>query len=202
MIRILKSRAVMLAVLAGCALTSRSRPVEVRYFTPEPARVTRDRAAPAPSRPDDVARIRLGRIEPSDHLREEIVHRESPYELAPYETRRWTEAPDAYVERALERALFADRPLEEALGGRALTLEVDVLAFEEVRAPRHAGRVELRYRLTDERDVIETGVVTAERPVRTSRFEGVVAAIGAALDEATGRIAEVVERTAIARGPA
>ena len=193
-------RCVVLVVLAGCALTSRSEPLEVRYFSPEPARAARAAQPDTPA--GELARVRIGRIEPSSHLRAEIVHRESPYELSRYESRRWTESPDAYVERSLERALFEARPLEEAVSGRALTLEVDVVAFEEIREPRHAGRVELRYRLTDERDVIDSGVVTAERPVREAEFEGVVAAIGAALEEATGRVADAVVQTTSARGPA
>jgi cholesterol transport system auxiliary component len=186
--------------LAGCSMFSRSKPVEVRYFSPEPAaRAARTPPATAPltERPDARAQrasIRLGRVSPSEHLREEIVRRESPYEVDVYATRLWTESPDVYVRRALERALFERRGLDEAVRGATLTLHVEVTGFEETVEPRHAGRVQLHYRLEDDRRVVDSGVITVERPAAGADFSAVVAAIGAALDEATARVADAVVR--------
>ena len=193
----------VLAVLGGCALTSRSAPLEVRYFSPEPPPPgprPRPQADTAPA--EHRARVRLGRVVPSAHLREEIVRRTSAVELERSPIRRWTEQPDAYVRRALARALFDERPLDEAVGGRALTLHVEVVAFEEVVGARHVGRVGLHYRLHDERTVLDSGVVTVERDVAGGDFAAVVTAIGAALDEASARIADRVLREQLGAGGA
>ncbi len=180
----------MLVVLAGCALTSKSEPVELRYFSPAPAVATVATPA-APSTPR--ARLRLARVTASAHLRYSIVHRDSAVELAPYETLRWSEQPEAYVRRALTRALFETRPIDQAVGGAAPTLDVELVAFEEVRRElRHAGRVELRYVLHDERAVLARGVVAVERDAAGPAIEQVVAAIGSALDAAVGQLADRV----------
>jgi ABC-type uncharacterized transport system auxiliary subunit len=182
-------KALALLVLASCALISKQPPLEVHYFSPElrapPASVAR--AAPSID-------LQLGRIVASDYLRALIVHRNSAVELDRYEALRWTEMPDAYVERALARALFESaRPFAQVVGGSGPTLDVEVIAFEEVRsAGRTAGRVELRYRLHDDRVVIDRGVVTAERDARGSQIELVVAAIGEALESATADVADRV----------
>jgi cholesterol transport system auxiliary component len=184
-----------LVLLTGCALFSKATPIETHYFSPELPQgpgTTQARRFPWPGR--EAPRLRLGRITPSSYLREEIVHRASNVEVALYETRLWTERPEQYVRRALERALFERRGLEEAIGGPATTLDVELIAFEEVRAPRHAGRVQLRYRLRDDRSVLDSGVVAVERGVAGPAFAAVVAAIGAALTEATSRLADRVVR--------
>ncbi|MGE5180753.1 MAG: ABC-type transport auxiliary lipoprotein family protein [Acidobacteriota bacterium] len=179
----------MLVVLAGCALTSKSAPIELRYFTPLPPAPAAHPVVPGVAH----ARLRLGRITPSAHLRYPIVHRDSPVELAPYETLRWSEPPDAYVRRALGRALFEARPIDQAIGGAAPTLDVEVVAFEEVRhEARHSGRVELRYVLHDERAVLARGVVAIERDAAGPAIEQVVAAISSALDAAVTQLADRV----------
>ena len=175
-----------IAVLASCALTSKSAPVELRYFTPPAAAAERAPAPDVTSR----ARVRLGRVTPSAHLRYAIVHRESAVEVAPYETLRWTESPDAYVRRALSRALFEAHPLDQAVGGAAPTLDVEIVAFEQVH--QTAGRVELRYVLHDDRAVIARGRIAIEQPAGGAAIEQVVAAIGAALDRASAELADRV----------
>lgn len=172
-----------LIVLAGCALTSRSAPLELRYFAPPAGAVA---AAPAgePRTP-----LRLGRIGISSLMGARIVHRDSAVEIAPYETLRWTDDPDTYVRRALERALFDAQPLVEAVDGNARTLDLDVLAFEELRrGPQRLGRVVLRFELHDEQRVLDHGTIAIERPAGPG-IAGVVAAIGAALDAAAAQVA-------------
>jgi uncharacterized lipoprotein YmbA len=188
-------RAPWLVVLAaGCALSTKSAPLELRYFSPEAP----EAAAPA-VRAEAVAprgRLRLGRVTPSAHLRYRIVHRTSDVERQLSETLRWTDAPDAYVRRALSRALFEGRALEQVVGGAAPTLDVEVIAFEAVhRHPdRHAGRVELRYQLHDERAVLESGGIAVERPARGPEIEVIVAAIGDAMSAATAEVAARIAR--------
>lgn len=212
--------AVELAQGAGCALSSKAAPIELRYFSPEPPEPpagterrsggsggsssdsSEPGAAPAAARP----RLHLGRVTPSAHLRYRIVRRSSPVERELSETLRWTEPPDAYVRRALTRALFEARSLEQVIGGPAPTLDVEVLAFEAVdRAPAptvrgparpatRAGRVELRYQLHDERTVLASGVVAVERDAGGREIERVVAAIGQAMAAATAEVADRVTR--------
>lgn len=177
------------ALLAACALMKKSEPVDVHYFTPAVATNTPSRAHQAPR-----ARVRLGRISASSHLRYAIAQRTSPNELVLYELDRWTDTPDVYARRSLERALFQARPIEQATGGGGYSLDVDVLAFEEVRA-RRAGRVQLRYRLRDENTVIASDVVTVVRASRSATLADIAVAIGAALDAATAQIAERVLAT-------
>jgi len=187
-------RVLVLSLLAGC-LGSKATPLDVRYFSPEAP------TARAPARPGvavpapQMARLRLGRVSPSANLRYDIVHRESTFEVAPYETRRWTEQPDAYVRRSLAHALFDARPLQRAVGGAAPTLEIEVIAFEEVSTTsRHTGRVQLGYQLSDEQSVLASGVVTAEHEVRGAGFDAVVAAIAAAMEDVTAQVGDLVVR--------
>ncbi|HEX7836752.1 MAG TPA: ABC-type transport auxiliary lipoprotein family protein [Kofleriaceae bacterium] len=178
--------------LAGCALGAKAEPLELRYFSPEPASAVAAAEARAPS---DAAplRLRLGRITASSHLRYRIVHRDSAVAIDPYDALRWTEQPPDYVRRALSRALYEAHPLAEAISGATPTLEVEVTAFEEVVRPGgRAGRVQLRYQLHDERAVLARGVVTADRAAARADIEAVVAAIREAMDAACAELADRV----------
>lgn len=195
-------RFLLLLVFAGCTLFEKSKPLDVRYFSPELAPATErlvtfrgDAVQPHAPR----VRVRLGRVTASGHLRERIAYRETPVRLRLYDGRRWTEVPDEYVRRALTRALFEHQPLEQALGGAVPTLDVEVLAFEEVRP--NTARVELAYRLHDDRTVIASGTITVERPVRGEGFEAIVATIAAAMTEAAERVGDVVSRSVVERSP-
>lgn len=182
---------VCLVLVAGCALTGKATPLEIRYFSPESTAPSETRTLEAP-----VASVRLGRVTQSSNLQYKIVHRDSNVELEPYDTLRWMERPDAYVRRALSRALFEVRPLEQAVSGRAPILDVEVIAFEEVRyAGRRAGRVRLRYQLAGDRTVLDSGVVTIERPASGPQIERVVIAIGNAMEAATSEVANRVANT-------
>ena len=70
---------------------------------------------------------------------------------------------------------------------------MEVVAFEEIRRDnRHLGRVQLGYRLHDERVILASGVVTVERDASGASIEPVVAAIGSAMDAATAELAKNV----------
>jgi ABC-type uncharacterized transport system auxiliary subunit len=173
--------------LAGCALTSKATPTELRYFSPETVTTH-----PADARTSDPPRLRVGRITSTANLRYRIVHRESPVETGEYETLRWADTPDVFVRRSLVDALFHGR-LEQATGGPDPTLDVEVVVFEQVRGERvHGGRVELRYQLRDGRSVLASDVVTVERHARDSGIDADIVAIGAAMDTATAQIASAV----------
>ncbi len=181
------ARSAALAVLAGCALTSKSPPRELRFFAPPVAEdAARGSAATC-------ARVRIGRVTASSHLRAAIEHRRSPVEIEPYDTLRWTEAPEVYVRRAVVRTLFDARPLGEAVAGAAPVLDVEAIAFEElVSDASHAGRVELRYELRDDRVVLGRGDIRVDRAARSAAIEDVVAAIASAMDAAAGELGDRV----------
>lgn len=182
---------VLIVGACGCALTSRGQALSVRYFDPEPppARVGSASTQAQSSRPA----LRLGRVRGAPYLHDRIAYRKSEYELGFYDDREWTERPEEYVRRALVRKLFEERGFERMAGGRAPTLNVDVLAFEEVRTPRlHGARVEVRYEIRRGEAVVDEGTIAVERAVPGHRFEDVVAAVSEALDEVTDRIANLV----------
>ena len=54
---------------------------------------------------------------------------------------------------------------------------------------RHVGRVQLAYRLHDDRVVLASDVVTVEEPVEKDDIQAVVVAIGAAMTSAASRVA-------------
>ena len=176
-------------VLAGCTLTSQAPPLELRYFSPEPRAwpTKHDERAPR-------AVLRLGRITLAPHLHEAIVHRDSDVELAPYETLRWSDPPDAYVRYAVDREIFGASHVEQAVVGDAPVLDLEVAAFEEVRrGAGRFGRVELRYVVRDDHRVIARGIVATERPASNASIEAVVAAVAAALDASAAELASRVE---------
>jgi hypothetical protein len=166
----------------------------VHYFTPEPASVA---ATPAPARRvvSDRIELTVGRVTSSAHLRHRIVSRESAYELTAYDDLRWTEYPEAYARRSLTKSLFGGGSLVQTIRTDRPTLDVELIAFEEVRRGNaRAGRVQLEYRLRDEREVLASGVVTTERDAALEEgMAPVVEALAVALAEASGRVAEAVE---------
>jgi cholesterol transport system auxiliary component len=185
---------------AGCALASKSTPAEVHWFSPEAIDAVHPTAAALPE--PGAGRVRIGRVAASSHLRSRIVFREAAYELGAYDDRRWTENPDVYLRRALEHALFEERGVVQGLGGPVPVLDVELIAFEEVRrgGARTSGRVEVAYVLHDDRDVLAKGRVAVERPASSGAMGDVVAAIAAALEGATSEVAgAVAQRVSTAR---
>lgn len=187
-------RAVWLALalfVSGCALTSKATPIDYRYFSPEVA-------SQPPAAETAVAvrtPLRLGRITSSANLRTHIVHRDSSWELGAYETLRWTDNPEVYVRRSLSRALFEDHPFAQTLGGPGATVDVEVIAFEEVRKGNtRSGRVELRWLLHDERAMLGSGTLAAEKVAAGEDIEQVVAAIALAMNDATDRVASEIAK--------
>lgn len=194
--------AVFVVGTAGCALTGKADLVTTRYFTPEvpKARSTADASGQRPSAGPE---IRLGRVSAGAHVRERIAYRDAAYEVGYYDDQRWTERPEIYVRRGITRTLFEERGFVRTLGGAAPTLDIEVLAFDEIRSPTgRAARVELKVVLYEERAIIYEETVTIDRVAAASggkpRVEDVVAAMGEALDVASEHVAKRIEQ-AIAR---
>jgi uncharacterized lipoprotein YmbA len=181
--------------LTACALTSKSRPLEVEYFAPTAPIGEGTVRADASTEPE-APKVRLRRVFSGSHLRTRIAYRTSPVRLEFYEAKRWTEPPEEYARRALEQSLFERGLL--VTGGAAPELEVEVIAFEEIQAPRHSGRVRLRYRLIDRREVVDERTIDVVRPAGAT-FDSLVLAIGAALDDASARLATDVNERLRAR---
>ena len=185
----------------GCALTEKAEALDVHYFTAETtARVapsSAPTATPAPGADAGAAMppaLRLGRVSGGAHLGKKVVYRSSSVELGMYDDKRWTERPDEYVRRSISAALFDTERATQSLSGGSATLDLELLAFEEIvqkdRLPK--GRVSLRYSLHDEQHVLVSDVVTVEIDAASDDMAKVVRAISAALAEASERIAERV----------
>ena len=175
--------------LSGCALLGKNDPLVPRYFTPEyPAA-----ALSAPIRSD--LQLRLGRVEGWSHLRERMAVRNSAREIIYYEDRHWTERPEIYLRRALSRTLFEDRGVVASLSGRAVTLDVELIAFEEVEQP-HKARMQALLVLRDDRLVLLEETITVEKPVagagQADEALAVVDALSQALQAGVTRIADRV----------
>jgi ABC-type uncharacterized transport system auxiliary subunit len=163
-----------------------------RYFTPELA----EGGAPASTGAASNLHVRLGRVGGGSYLKERIAHRESDHEFGFYEDRRWTERPEVYLERALERSLFEHRGVKRAISGPAPTLSAELIEFEEVREGAPRVRLRVAYALHDERTVLRERSFVVERPLPSgpdvSRTERVAAALGDALRDAANQIVDDV----------
>jgi cholesterol transport system auxiliary component len=186
--------AIALLALAGCALTSKGDALAVRWFDPETAKprlTSAEQGAPVTM---GAPAIELGRVSSGINLREKIAYRDSPYEVGYYDDKRWTERPELYVRRGLARTLFEERGMRRALAGQAPIVDVEVLAFEELRRERPAARIQLRVVVHDDRDSLLEKTITVERPAprTTDGFGGFVQAMAEALDAATEEVANDV----------
>jgi cholesterol transport system auxiliary component len=187
-----------IVALSGCALLGKNEPIVSRYFTPEyPADVPS-----APARSD--LQLRLGRVEGWSHLRERMAVRYSAREIIYYEDRRWTERPEIYLRRALSRALFEERGVIASLSGRAVTLDVELIAFEEIEPP-HQARMQVLLVLRDDRTGLLEETITEEQPVarvgQTGEALAVVDALSQALHAGVTRIADRVVAKLSERAP-
>ena len=186
----------MLVTLPGCALLSKSAPLEARYFSP-------DVETPPPG-PENQApgalRLRLGQVQSGGHLRERMVYRSSGEEVGYYNDRRWTERPEAYLRRALSRSLFEVHGVTRVVSGAAPTLDAELVAFEEIKGEKHKVRVQIVMRLDDVTMGSTQRTITVEQEVVGTNEEDpqpVVQALSRALADAVAQISdEVVERLA------
>ena len=181
---------------AGCALTSKADVVNIRYFSPEvvkPRLTNADAStAPAAPAPNDAVEVRLGRVSSGPNLRERIAYRDAAYELGYYDDWRWTERPETFVRRELGRTLFEEHGFHRVLGGSAPSLEIEVIAFDDVRLPSgRAARVQLKAILFEDSGVVYEDTFTVEKPVAGDKpkIEDVVAAMASALDVAAQQVA-------------
>jgi cholesterol transport system auxiliary component len=199
-------RALLLAaapLLGSCALLSKSELQTARYFTP--ASSANGGTSPA-SRLNSAPRsLRLGRITSSAHLRERMVYRDARGRVSYDEERRWTERPETYLRRALSRALFEERNFRRSVTGTGPSLDVELVAFEELRGQEPVARLEAVILLEDGQASLFEQTLVVERPIAPSaegeRDDAVVLALSEALHQAVAQIADRVA-TAMAAAPA
>lgn len=185
--------------IAGCALTSKSDPIESRFFSPDLStarvRVTSADGAAKTKAVGEVApagggvELRMGRVLAAAHLREKIAHRTSGHELTFYEERRWTERPDAYLRRALEQSLFESGVFVRVVSGDAPTLEVELLAFQEAKSP-HVAELRFVVRVFDGRTVRWEETIAVDEKLTGNEQEELASALGRALVAGSDRVTQ------------
>ncbi|MDF3064556.1 MAG: uncharacterized protein K0R38_157 [Polyangiaceae bacterium] len=182
------------ALQASCALTSKADALSPRYFNPQSVGGVRSEAAPQPFE------LRLGQVSSASHLDERISYRISAAEVGFYDDRRWTEVPEAFLRRALERELFEQRRLTRVVAGAAPVLDVELTAFEEVRQRPEKVRVTLTFGLRDERRSLLQRSLELEAPLQSGtedEAQRVAQTLATTLALAVRTIgAEVVQRLA------
>lgn len=193
-----------LVAASACALTSKSEPIVPRYYDPDlsdlPVRPAAADVDVERARASAKARVlRLGRVTAAAHLGERLVFRNANRELGFYEERRWTESPDAYLHRALAEVLFEREGIRRLIGGPGVTLDVELVEFEEIkkRPPvaharatllLHEGKSVLRERTVD----VERAVGSGTRGEPGDSPDVVVHAMSLALGDLVNRLAAVV----------
>jgi uncharacterized lipoprotein YmbA len=133
-----------------------------------------------------------------------MVVRSAGQELLFSEDLRWTEPPEVYLRRALSRALFEEQSVVQVMSGRGVTLEVELIAFEEL-SEKQLVRLQALIVLHDERTGLLEETVTVELPVKpTAKAEhplAVVDALSLALQTGVSRITERVVAKLAALSP-
>lgn len=150
---------IVVALQSSCALTGKADALSPRYFSPE--QVARREKVPNPQHLE----LELGLVSSASHLDERVAYRLSSAEVGFYDDRRWTEIPEAYLRRALERELFEQRGLQRILTGSAPTLDVELTAFEELRGKPTKARVSLSFSVHDDRRSLLERSINVEREV-------------------------------------
>jgi ABC-type uncharacterized transport system auxiliary subunit len=172
--------------LAGCVFRQSDPP---RYFRPDSAALSSESTSDDGT-PEKAIRLRAVRARP--FLRERIVWR-TPTEYGMYEQRRWSELPEAYVERALASALRRQAHIDLTNDARTPTLYANVTAFDEMVDPKHVADVAVDVTLTaaDGRRLLERGFF-AEAPISDDDPSSLGRAVGAALDDVSAQVAQAV----------
>jgi len=145
--------------LVGCALTSKADAISPRYFSPQP------QSALHSTKAVNAFELRLGAVTSAAHLDDRMAYRIGRSEMGFYDDQRWTENPEAYLRRALERDLFEERGLSRIVSGTAPILDVELTAFEELRGKPARVRVTLGFVLRDDRRSFAERTLDLERPV-------------------------------------
>jgi ABC-type uncharacterized transport system auxiliary subunit len=191
--------AISAAFAPGCSLFSKGDQGNAHFFSLErasgrPVAVL----AEAPGARADPAGLRLGHVTGAPHLEERLVYRDSAYEINYYRELRWTEPPELCLKRLLARVLFEERGLRHVVGGSGPTLDVQLTAFDEIRAPQRLVRAQVIATLHDEHLVLWEETLTVDRPIVDPKggdpAVAMVDALGEAMQATVDRVADRVVR--------
>ncbi|MGZ3453790.1 MAG: ABC-type transport auxiliary lipoprotein family protein [Polyangiales bacterium] len=171
--------------------------VVFRYFSPAHISGPTEASAPAPT-VGPTLQLRLGRVSSASHIKDKIAFRNSDYEIGFYEQLRWTERPDAYLRRAMSRALFEDEHVQQLVSGPGLTLEIELEAFEELRAPRHAARVEVAWMLRNEQVVVRQKTLVVEKAIESPASDTDASAVATSMADALGEAIHMMVSSVVA----
>ena len=156
----------------------------------------RRRSAATTIRPRTARRlrnVRLRRVQAAAYLGEQIVWRGSDVERGLYEQRRWTEFPSRYLERAMKRALDRTPGIERVDAGRAATLDLELVSFDEILSPVHEADVTVVASLRDSSQrAVFYRTFAAQQPIADADPASAARAMGAALDDVVQQIATQV----------
>lgn len=172
----------LMATSVGCALTNKAEPLSLRYFAPPYHELATAEVA-ANAAP---LVIRVNRVEVAEHLTETIAYRRSESEVAYYDTLRWTEPPDVYLDRAIDDVLFSGNEMRRGITDPTYTVSVELEAFEELKYGERRARVAVYVAIADEHWVIRERRLVIDVPVAQGGGEPEVAlvqAFGRALND-------------------
>ena len=180
----------------GCSFLGKSDALLPRFYTPEST--TPRPAGSAKSKSTDVPELRVGRVTSASDLKDNMAFRDGKHEVGYYDERLWTERPEAYLSRALGWALFEGGSLAHVVSGPAPTLDVRLLAFEEIRGTPSRVRIRIAVLLHDERLARLDETLTFEQVIVSQgkpSGEDVARALGETLTLAVQEIARRVDVT-------
>lgn len=171
----------------GCALTNKAEPLTLRYFAPP----YRELTTAEPASTTAPLLVRVNRVEVAEHLTETIAYRRSESEVAYYDTLRWTEPPDVYLDRAIDDALFSGTEMRRGITDPAYTVNVELQAFEELKYGQPRARVAVYVAIADQQVVVRERRLVVDVPV-TANKEGPEVALVAAFGHALNEVANAV----------
>jgi len=187
----------LLVGLAGCLFRDPGPP---HFFRPGSATLDAASADVVDAPRTGGIAVRLRAVRSVPFLRERIVWRVSEVEYGLYEQRRWIDLPAHYVDRALQARLRATPGLRLSDDPRAAVLHVDVLAFDEMLAPVHAATVALAAALeAPARGLVLERTFVSEVGIEDREPASMAKAMGQALDEAVGQVADAVRVSLLTR---
>jgi ABC-type uncharacterized transport system auxiliary subunit len=187
------SGAALVLSLGGCLFRTAEAP---RFYRPGSAALDGGAAATRPDSDDGQgAAIRLHTVRTAPFLRERMVWRASDVEYGLYEQRRWFELPSRYVRRALATTLQDTAGLRLVNDVSAPRLDVEVLAFDEVVAPKHEASVALAVTVREGERTRLDRTYASQVAITTADGAGTAQAMGRALDEVVSKVADGVAAT-------
>ncbi len=174
-----------LLLLSACVFHDAPAP---HYFAPPSALGSADDPPPNPAAPGTP--VRLMPVRTAGYLGEQIAWRVSDVERGLYEERRWTEFPSRYVERAMVQAIDRTPGIQRVVSGRVATLDLELVAFDEILAPTHEAGVEIVAALQSPGgSAIFQRDFRAQRPIADAQPGSAARAMGLALDDVVVQIA-------------